>query len=249
MGPRSWRLLLAFYLVVFSVVLYATHFLIFRDVHHIMIYLLGDLAFLPLEVLFVTLVIHGVLSRHEKNVLLSKMNMVVGAFFSEMGWELLARLTALDREAGVLGRRLMINKNWTEKDFAEARRFAASFDFSVEIGVEGLEDLRDFLCAYRPTVLRLLENPNLLEHERTTDLLWAVTHLAEELTHRKRLRGLPEPDYKHLANDISRVYAALVLVWLGYVQHLQKNYPYLYSIACRTNPFDPDAKIIVTALN
>jgi hypothetical protein len=48
---------LAIGFVALSALLYFVHYLIFRDVHHIFIYLLGDLAFLPIEVLLVVIII------------------------------------------------------------------------------------------------------------------------------------------------------------------------------------------------
>ena len=69
--------------------LYFVHYLIFRDVHHIFIYLLGDLAFLPLNVLLVVIIIERVLARREMQAKLEKLNMVMGAFFSEVGNHLL----------------------------------------------------------------------------------------------------------------------------------------------------------------
>lgn len=60
--------------------------LFFRDPHHIFLYLIGDIAFVFIEVLLVTLIIHQLLSRREKQAMLKKLNMVIGAFFSE--WEL-----------------------------------------------------------------------------------------------------------------------------------------------------------------
>ena len=68
-----------------SGLIYYLHYLIFHDVHHIFIYLVGDLAFLPLEVFIVVVVIERLLARREKQVTLQKLNMVVGAFFSEIG--------------------------------------------------------------------------------------------------------------------------------------------------------------------
>ncbi|MBE0634895.1 two pore domain potassium channel family protein, partial [Candidatus Bipolaricaulota bacterium] len=50
-----------------------------------------------------------------------------------------------------------------------------------------LDDKRDFL-------LRLLENPNLLEHEAFTALLRAVLHVTEELWYRDDLSMLTAPD-------------------------------------------------------
>jgi hypothetical protein len=37
------------------------------------------------------------------------------------------------------------------------------------------------------------------------------------------------------------VYELLAAQWLAYMKHLRDNYPYLFSLAIRTNPFDPDA--------
>jgi len=61
----------------------------FRDSHHIILYLIGDIAFLPIQVLLVTLIIDRLLSAREKQAMLKKMNMVIGAFFSEVGSQLL----------------------------------------------------------------------------------------------------------------------------------------------------------------
>ena len=85
----------------------------------------------------------------------------------------------------------------------------------------------------------------MLEHESFTNLLWAVFHLTEELIHRHNLRKLPETDYQHLSGDIKRVYHLLIAEWLDYMKHLKKGYPYLFSLAMRTNPFDADASIEV----
>lgn len=44
---------------------------------------------------------------------------------------------------------------------------------------------------------------------------------------------------------MKRVYTRLVTQWLLYMRHLKDHYPYLFSLAMRTNPFDEDAKPIV----
>lgn len=57
---------------------------------------------------------------------------------------------------------------------------------------------------------------------------------------------LPESDVRHLAGDIDRVYGQLAREWLAYTRHLKRDYPYLFSLAVRTNPFDASASPIVT---
>lgn len=106
-----------------------------------------------------------------------------------------------------------------------------------------LVSLRSFLIEKGDFLLRLLENSNLLEHESFTALLRAVFHLGEELEGRKKLKQISDKDNKHIAGDIKRVYGALVHDWSNYLKYLQKNYPYLFSLALRTNPFDENASL------
>ncbi|MBI5664438.1 MAG: hypothetical protein HZC49_05035 [Nitrospirae bacterium] len=105
--------------------------------------------------------------------------------------------------------------------------------------------LKNYLAEKRNFLLRLLENPVLLEHESFTDLLMAVFHLTEELANRTDIDTLPDSDLQHLSGDINRVYGMLIIQWLGYMKYLKTNYPYLFSLAIRLNPFDQHASPVV----
>ena len=91
-------------------------------------------------------------------------------------------------------------------------------------------------------MLRLVENPVLLEHQQFTDLLWAVFHLEEELSARAVLENCPPPDVDHLAHDADRALGRLLVQWLEHLVHLQKDYPFLYSFEARTNPLRAGAR-------
>ena len=92
----SWQIILGLFLIALSAIFYFIHYAVFHDSHHIFIYLLGDVAFVPIEVLLVTLIIHKMLSSREKKALLNKMNMVIGSFFSEVGRELIQNLSTFN---------------------------------------------------------------------------------------------------------------------------------------------------------
>ncbi len=243
--PVYRRILFGALLVILSAVFYVLHYIIFRDAHHIFIYLLGDVAFVFVEVLLVTLIIHQVLSEREKRAMLKKLNMVIGAFFSEAGMPLLKYFWAFDAEAESFGRHLNIDNEWTDEHFDKMEGILKDREFKIDIHKGDLEEMRSFVIGKRAFLLRLLENPNLLEHENFTELLWGVFHLAEELSHRDRVDGLPNTDYEHLAGDVKRAYGLLVREWLSYMEHLKGNYPYLFSLAVRTNPFNPQASVEV----
>jgi len=241
----GWQVSFALSLVVLAVLLYVIHYAIFEDPHHIYIYMVGDLAFLPIEVLLVILVIHRLLSDREKRARLEKLNMVIGAFFSEVGTSLLTYFSDFDPKLDEVRKDLIVTDDWSDQEFSSAGTRLKKRDYSVGIEKVDLQDLRSFLTEKRDFLLRLLENPSLLEHESFTELLQAVFHLTEELEKREQLKDLPHSDYEHLSGDIKRAYALLVHEWLEYMKHMKNNYPYLFSLAMRTNPFDQDASPLV----
>jgi hypothetical protein len=208
--------------------------------------MVGDIAFVPIEVLMVTLIIHRLLTEREKRSMLKKLNMVIGAFFSEVGTHLLKSLYDFDAHSETIHKDLIVGIKWSKKDYSRTLKHLTKYDYSVDSKRSDLDSLKSFLIEKRDFLLRLLENPNLLEHESFSELLWAVFHLTEELASRNDFKNLPETDLQHLSGDIKRAYVLLISQWLTYMQHLQEDYPYLFSLAIRTNPFDPQAHPEVT---
>ena len=242
----NWQTLLGIILVLMSTLGYLIHYFLFRDAHHIFIYLIGDIAFVFLEVLIVTMILHKLLVHREKQAILKKLNMVIGTFFIEAGTELLKKCSVFDPEGAKISEKLNVAVGWTDKEFMVIKREIKSYEYNLDYKKGDLNEMKDFLSEKRAFCLNLIENPNLLEHESFTDLLWAVFHLTDELLHRKDLGDLPDTDYKHIAGDMKRAYTLLISEWLSYMEHLKRDYPYLFSLAIRTNPFNPDASIEVT---
>jgi hypothetical protein len=242
-GEKRQRILFGIFLVLLSIFFYLVHFVVFRDAHHIFIYLIGDIAFVFAEVLLVTLIIHQLLSQREKRTMLKKLNMVIGAFFSETGTPLLKHFIAFDLDSDTVSRSLLVDNDWSPDQFNKIQTALECRDYKIDSRAGDLKKLQAFLVEKRSFLLSLLENQNLLEHEHFTELLWAVFHLAEELGHRRTVDQLSESDYAHLTGDIKRVHKLLIREWLSYMEHLKSDYPYLFSLAVRTNPFDPDALV------
>ncbi len=249
MKRYKWQVFMGLSLIVISGALYFAHYRIFGDLQHIFIYLLGDIAFLPIEVLLVTLIINQLLSAREKRSLLKKLNMVIGVFFSDVGSDLLKLLAGFDPSIDKIRNDLLVRDDWTGKQFSEVSKKLKNYVYIAGSQRSDLNELRSFLTGRRNMLLMLLQNPNLLEHDSFTDLLWAVFHLTEELTNRGSLEGLPGADYEHISIDIRKAYSLLIAEWLNYMQHLRDEYPYFFSLAMRTNPFDPQASPVVQPVN
>jgi hypothetical protein len=246
MSDRKWTLTLAIILIALSAVLYILNFVLFHNLQYIEIYLLGDLAFLPIEVLLVTIILHQLLERRDRQMKLEKLNMVIGTFFSTVGTDLLTYFSDHDPHIPDLRKELVISESWSEGDFIRVSATLSKYSCNVVITEIDLPWLRAFLVTREDFMVRLLENPMLLEHELFTQLLQGVFHLTDELKHRKDLTLLPENDQQHLAADICRAYRLLIIQWLEYMHYLKMQYPYLFSFAVRTNPFDEQASVIIS---
>src|SRR3990172_4625199 len=85
----KWYIFLGISSIGLSVLLYLINYVFCGAARHIFLYLIGDIAFLPIQFLLLTLIVNQLLSRREKRVMLNKLNMVIGAFFSEVGTGLL----------------------------------------------------------------------------------------------------------------------------------------------------------------
>lgn len=228
--------LLAAALLGLAVVLHVAHVLIFRDPHHTLVFLVADIAFLPIEVVVVAMVMERILASYERRSLLHKMNMVIGTFFSEMGMQLLGELSPAVANLDALRPNLCVCGDWQGPRWKTAESQAEHYPVKIDLDRVDLDRLKALLQSKRDLLVLLLANPNLLEHEHFTDLLWAVSHLTEELAARADLRNLPPTDREHLAGDIKRAFTRLVCQWLPYCRHLQEAYPYIFSIVVRTNP-------------
>jgi len=245
MKAFKYQTLFAVILVILSTALYVAQIIIFHAERDTFFYLFQDLAFGPINVLLVTVIVDQVLRFRERMALLKKLNMVIGAFFSEVGTRLMRQFVVFDEDRNAIGKRLIVSGTWDDRTFDDAVQALRQHPVRIDYRRGDLPVLKEFLVARRGFLLGLLENQNLLEHASFTELLWSVFHLMEELDSRDDVRTLPRADGEHIAGDIKRAYLILIVEWLRYLQHLKKEYPYLFSLAIRTNPFDANASVEV----
>ena len=180
-------------------------------------------------------------NRREEKIRKEKVNMVLGLFFSEMGNDLLKHFVEFDNEVKSLYKNLKVSVKWENQDFNKAYDLLKKHRISINSHKGKMQALLECMQCRSDLLLRLIENPIIQEHENFTELLRAIFHLRDELSQRTNLSELLDSDRKHLEGDISRVYKLLIFEWLRYLRYIKKNYGYLFSLAVRTNPFDPDA--------
>jgi len=219
---------LALCLVLLSLLIYGIHYLTFRDIHHIGIYFMGDLAFLGVEALIAYFLIDRWLNLREKKLVRKKLNMLAGIFFHELGVEVINLISHLLRETASLEQNFCIQPEWKPKQFHTAKQHIERETVQLHYAVPQVEQLAALLKNKTGLIVRYAENPSIHEHGIFSDTMMALFHLTEELLRRPTLRDNEPADQQHLLNDMKRVFVLFCQLWLEYMQHLKDHYPYLY---------------------
>ncbi|MBN2645336.1 MAG: two pore domain potassium channel family protein [Desulfuromonadaceae bacterium] len=185
------------------------------------------------------------LNRRDDEVKRKKLHMLVGVFLGEIGQPLLEMLVRQLRLDEKERQKFIFSVDWSARDFRELSRQTTALSFSLSDPLELMKHCSNLLPEVKPLLIRLLENPAVLEHSAFSELLLAVFHFEQELACRKELDQLPQADLHHLTHDGLRVYRLMLPQWLDYLEHLQQDYPYLYSLQVRINPFHQSPTAVI----
>jgi hypothetical protein len=233
----KWEIYWGIGLIIFSFIMYFIQAMIFNDARLLFQELLAQLAYLPLYVFLNTIVIEQLLKRKEKADMVRKINTVIGVFFSEIGKELIGEFTKFDLNFNNIKGEFTNDLEWTQERIIKLRGSLKKYKSKIDSRNGDLLKIKMIVDGKRQLLINFLNNPNLLEHQVFTELLFAIFHISEEITQRGEFKNLNKEDYDHLSNDIKRIYILIIFQWISYMEHLSKEYPYLYSMALKTNPF------------
>lgn len=235
MKTKRNEILLISGLTLLSIFIYLIQNAVFHDPEDTVYYLLGDLAFIPVQVIVVTLVIDRLVNYVEKRNNAKRINVIISSFFTEAGTELMAAMSRFNRNQEELCK-ILSTGDFGKNISLKLRKQLKAFRYDIYADPAELAEMQSKISAHKPYMLRMLENTNLMEHDSFTDMLWSVFHVADELDTRN-LGKLSGPDIDHLTLDILRAYSALNLEWIGYMNYLEREYPYLFVLAIRRSPF------------
>lgn len=195
-------------LIGLSLFLHYVHYLIFQDLHHTLIFLFADIAFIPMEVFFTTLVIDKLLEKREKEHLRDKLSMLIGVFFSELGTDILNTFVYADDNTEIIAKEALVTKEWNKNEFKNLEKLVNEYEYDIDIKKVDLIALEKKLNSQKDLVINLITNPMLIEHEEFSDMLMSILHLREELSSRCS-HELEDYEIKHLAKDINVAYKYL----------------------------------------
>jgi hypothetical protein len=166
-----------------------------------------------------------------------KVHILLGLLFSELGNKLLAIVQKNDITIESTRKTLHFDNLYKQRHYKNLSKDINQLN--IEYGVERCDfaEIYNLIKANKEFLMRMLENPMLLEGEQLTELIRDIFHLYEEFTYRLNIDDLTKSDKEHLHHDIMRVYKGLIKTWVMYMEYLQLSYPVLYNFNRKQGPF------------
>lgn len=139
-GIKRFRnnILLVFILTISSICLYSIQIRIFQKPQDTAFYFRQDLAFVPVQAIIVTLVLNKLLSIIEKRYTAKKINVIISAFFSELGTSILLELARLNENQDDLSQMLKINQ-LNKENINAIKKMVNQFSYSINATPQRLE--------------------------------------------------------------------------------------------------------------
>lgn len=246
MKKLKFNYVIIFILLIASITFFILQQIIFHDMHESGFLFFQDLVFMPIHILLVTFILDKILRDREKKERLEHQNIVISSFFSEVGTDVIEMFNPSITEIEEISSFLNMNQTWDDATFKHVSKTMEGYSYHVKITQDLLSMLKTQLPKKKEYILSLFSNPNLLEIDTFTNMLWALYHITDELENRDDITKLPDTDLEHLSIDIIRIYGMLLCEWIKYMKHLKVKYPYLWSLAIRTNPFAKNKSVIIS---
>jgi len=161
-----------------AVIVYLLQILIFHNSHETFFLIFQDVAFLPVEVVLISFILEKYLDRREKQEKFRQMQVVISAFYSDVGTSLIRNFSHFNTNFQKLKEEFSFEQDIIHPTKEKMWNFVCDFDYAMDSRAGDLSALKNFLLTKKPYILRMFENPNLLEHDQFTDMLWSVHRYA-----------------------------------------------------------------------
>ncbi|MGN1023867.1 MAG: hypothetical protein ACI4OJ_10230 [Lachnospiraceae bacterium] len=216
-------------LVAVSVTVYLLQVLIFRDPRTTEFYIFQDFAFLPISIAVATLAVNALMADREKRDKIAHTSMLRSQFFTGVGVPMLRALSDCCKIEGELP--ALSDQEDSPKDRERAKKKIEDLPLSVHLDETAYNRVRSLLEESRTELLILGSNPDLMEAECFTQLLWGIFHLLDEYRLRGNWQDLKADDISHLEEDFARVLRLILVNNIDNAVYLRTHFPNFYGTA------------------
>ncbi|MPM98846.1 hypothetical protein SDC9_146036 [bioreactor metagenome] len=128
------------FLTALSAITYYVQYLLFHQTENTVFYLLQDLAFVPIQVGMVTLIINRFLNEMDNRKKIKKINVIISTFFIEIGVPIISTISKFNGNNDILFEKISI-KEMSSKEYNKLIKEVKEFKFDIYAEPSKLDEL------------------------------------------------------------------------------------------------------------
>lgn len=223
-----------------SLALYFVHYLIFKNGDATVSGILLSCAYVPIGILFNSLIINRIMDKNEADRQLKKSNTINGSFFHEVGNQLLEMIIVADSNVYKIIEVLEVEIANETSDLSTLEKVIKEYDCKLDSEKIDAVALARFLEERDMLMLNLIMNSNTVIQDKLDNLIIEILHLRDELNPTRRCTSksckLKECEFV-FDDSIGKIYGLLLILWQQYMKNLKMFYPELFIREMKNSPF------------
>ena len=215
-------------LIVFSIIIYIVHGIIFKNPIATLSGIMLSLAYVPIGIIYQRVVVDKLLEAKEKENAARKMNLVMGSFYNSIGNDIIGAISKGDIKLNSREPKLGIFSKTNEASFDNIIEFFHEYECELDIDKINLSKIYKILDEKDDIMLSLITNEAIDSYSGIINMLTATLHIKDELAMKFEDNGLDftcEESKAHLTRDVCKCYKLLMEQWIVYMAEMKKIYP------------------------
>lgn len=231
------NILLIIILLLISTTIYFFHYIIFGDLRQTLSGIILSLGYVPIGIIYQELIVDKILDKKQKLNSIEKINVVIGAFYNEVGNSLIKILSKGDKKIDAVREEININYNWSSERFQNLIELLKVHTCEIDIDKIDIRKIVKLLNHKDTLIINLMINESIKEYKGFIQLLMVLIHLRDQLQFVDNIESVDDLKYKNIKEEICKSYNILLIQWVLYIKELKEIDYYLFLKIANNCPF------------
>ncbi len=231
---RNLGILLSVWILVIHTIL----FFFFRESPELWYGQLFRFAFLPVQLLFTSVLVYNYIRIKELRQKRKNMSLQLNLFFTEIGNGILVFLKKIDNNIEEIESILQGTRKHDDNFFDRVEMKIMRYQSEINIQSIYSTELLNFLLDKIELIHNFMTNPLLIENESFGNLLWTIYRFLEEYKFNIDSGYQDNKKTTYTFDMLKKIEDQLLREWIKYLIDLKTFYPDRFSYAILNSPFD-----------
>lgn len=204
-----------------STIIYFFHYIIFGDLRQTLSGIILSLGYVPIGIIYQELIVDKILDKKQKLNSIEKINVIIGAFYNEVGNSLINILSKGDKKIDIVREEINVNSNWSNEKFQNLIELLKVNTCEIDINKIDIRKIVKLLNHKDTLIINLMINQNIKEYKGFIQLLIVLIYLRDQLQFVTSMESVDDFKYKTIKEEVCKSYNILLIQWVLYIKELK----------------------------